>query len=145
MHHKILIAGFISLLSTITLAESISITVKPEKSLAGTTSLTIHDDGNVTVLVYESAVKISENTINIEPKDKDALRLKVLSSIAGYFNQGSYGSLKTYTFTTSLAYTDDGVTKNISSKRLTKEAIQLIKLLIKVVPGDSLQYVKEEI
>lgn len=145
MHHKILVAVLVCLLSTVTMAESISITLKPEKRLSGTTSLTIHDDGNVTLLVYETAVKISENIINIEPKDKDALRSKVISSIAEYFNQDSYGSLKTYTFTTSLAYTVDGVTKNVSSKRLTKEAIQLIKLLTKLVPGDSLQYVKEEI
>jgi len=127
------------------MAESISITVKPEKGLSGTTSFTIHDDGNVTALVYESAVKISENTVNIIPKEKEALRLKVISSVSGYFNQTNYGSLNTYTFTTSLAYTVDGVTKNISSKRLTKEAIQLIKQLTKIVPGNSLQYVKDEI
>jgi len=66
MPYKMLITVLISLLSTITMADSISITVKPEKGLSGTTSLTIHDDGNVTVLVYESAAKISENTINIE-------------------------------------------------------------------------------
>ncbi|MEH6471227.1 MAG: hypothetical protein V7752_08255 [Halopseudomonas sp.] len=145
MHHKMLITVLISLLSTITMAESISITVKPENGLSGTTSLTIHDDGNVTVLVYESAVKISENTVNIEAKEKDVLRMKTLSSVAGYFNQDSYDSLKTYTFTTSIAYTVDGVTKNISSKRLTKEAIELIKQLTKLVPGNSLHYVEEEI
>lgn len=145
MHHKILTTFFISLLSTIVMAESISISVKPEKELSGTTSLTIHDDGNVTLLVYESAVKISENTVHIDSHEKDELRSKVLSSVAGYFNKESYASLKKYTFTTSLAYTVDGVTKNISSKRLTKVAIQLIKQLTKIIPGDSLQFVKEEI
>jgi len=145
MLYKILITVLISLLSTITMADSISITVKPEKGWSGTTSLTIHDDGNVTVLLYESAVKISENTINIEPNDQDSLRLQALSAIAGYLNQDSYDSLKTYTFTTSLAHTADGVTKNISSKRLNKEAIQIIKQLTELVPGNSLQYVKEEI
>jgi len=145
MPYKMLITVLISLLSTITMADSISITVKPAKGLSGTTSLTIHDDGNVTVLVYESAAKISENTINIEPKDQDSLRLQALSAIAGYLNQDSYGSLKTFTFTISLAHTADGVTKNISSKRLNKEAIQVIKQLTELVPGNGLQYVKEEI
>ena len=145
MHHKFLITILISLLSTTATAESISVTIKPEKGLSGTTSLTIHDDGKVTVLIYESAVKISENTVNVEPKDKEALRLNVLSSIAGYLNQDSYDTLKIYTFTTSLAHTVDGVTKNISSKRLNKEAIQLIKVLTEIVPGSSLQHVKEEI
>ena len=145
MHHKFLITILISLLSTTATAESISVTIKPEKGLSGTTSLTIHDDGKVTVLIYESAVKISENTVNVEPKDKEALRLNVLSSIAGYLNQDSYDTLKIYTFTTSLAHTVDGVTKNISSKRLNKEAIQLIKQLTEIVPGNSLHHVKEEI
>jgi len=127
------------------MADSTSITVKPEKGLSGTTSLTIHDDGTVTVLVYESAAKISEKTINIDPNDQDSLRLQVLSAIAGYLNQGSYDSLKTYTFTASFAHTADGVTKNISSKRLNTEAIQIIKLLTELVPANGLQYVKEEI
>ncbi len=145
MHHKFLITILISLLSTTATAESVSITIKPEKGLSGTTSLTIHEDGKVTVLVYESAVKINENNVNIEPKDKDALRLNVLSSIAGYLNQDSYDTLNIYTFTTSLAHTVDGFTKNISSKRLNKEAIQLIKQLKEIVPGNFLHHVKEEI
>ena len=145
MRHKYLIFFLLCLFSTTASAESISITIKPEKGLSGTTSLSIHDDGKVTVLVYESAVKISENIVNIAPEVKAALRLNVLSSIAGYLNQDSYDTLKIYTFTTSLAHTVDGVTKNISSKRLNKEAIQLIKQLTEIVPGSSLQHVKEEI
>ena len=145
MHRKFLIIILIGLVSTTATAESISITIKPEKGLSGTTSLTIHDVGKVTVLVYETAVKISENTVDIETKEKDALRLNVLSSIAGYLNQDSYEALKMHTFTTSLAHTVDGVTKNISSKRLNKEAIQLIKQITEIVPGNSLYYVKEEI
>ncbi|MGY8813897.1 MAG: hypothetical protein ACKVHQ_04165 [Gammaproteobacteria bacterium] len=90
MHHKFLITILISLFSTTATAESISITIKPENGLSGTTSLNIHDDGNVTVLVYESAVNINENIVNIEPNDKEALRLKVLNSIAEYLNQDSY-------------------------------------------------------
>ncbi|PHS72193.1 MAG: hypothetical protein COB22_05705 [Cycloclasticus sp.] len=145
MCNKILMTIFISLLSTITMADSISITVKPAKGLSGTTSLTIHDDGNVTILTYESAIKISENTINIKPNDKNSLRLQTISAIAQYLNQDSYKSLKSYSFTVSLAHTADGVTKNISSKRLNKEAVKVIKQLTTIVPAGDLQYVKDEI
>jgi hypothetical protein len=126
------------------MADSISITVKPEKGLSGTTSLTIHDDGNVTILVYESAVKINENTIDISSNDSHLLRVKTINAISKYMNQDSYKYLKTYSFTTSLAYTIDSVTKNISSKRLNKETVDVIQLLTRLVPEDGLQYVKSE-
>ena len=142
---KILAVLFISLFSTIIMADSISITVKPEKGLSGTTSLTIHDDGNVTILIYESAVKISENTINISSSDSHLLHLKTINAISEYLNQDSYKSLKAYSFTTSLAHTVDGVTKNISSKRLNKEAVNILQKLTTLVPEDALQYVKSEI
>jgi len=145
MLNKALIAVLMSLLSMIALAESISVTVKPEKGFAGLTSLNIHEDGNVTVLVYESAVKINENTLDLEPERKKLLRLQSLSAIDDYLKQSSYDSLKIVTFTISIAHTTDGVTKNISSKRLNKEATELIKTLIELVPGNSLDYVKEEI
>jgi len=142
---KILAVLFFSLFSTIIMADSISITVKPEKGLSGTTSLTIHDDGNVTILIYESAIKIIENTINISSSDSHLLHLKTRSAISQYLNQDSYKFLKAYSFTISLAHTVDGVTKNISSKRLNKEAVNVLKKLTTLVPEDALQYVKSEI
>jgi hypothetical protein len=145
MLNKALIAVLISLLSMIAVAESISVTVKPEKGFAGLTSLNIHEDGNVTVLVYESAAKINENTLDLEPERKKLLRLQSLSTIDSYLKQSNYDSLNTVTFTTSIAHTTDGVTKNISSKRLNEEATELIMQLIELVPGNSLDYVREEI
>jgi len=127
------------------MADSVSITVKPEKGLSGTTSLTIHGDGNITILIYESAVKISEITINISSNDSHLLHLKTINAISEYFNQDSYEYLKAYSFTTPLAHTVDGVTKNISSKRLNKETVDVLHKLATLVPEDVLQYVKSEI
>ena len=145
MRNKFIIMFLFSLLSSIAVADSISITIKPDKGLSGTTSLTMHEDGNVTVLVYESAVKISESSINIEPDDKNYLRSQTISAIDEYLNQDSYDALKAYSFTISLAHTVDGVTKNISSKRLNKEAVKVIQKLTTLVPGKVLQYAKDEI
>ena len=64
---KIILIIFISLINTIAMADSISVTLKPEKGLSGTTSFNIHDDGNATILVYESATRIS---VNIEQNKK---------------------------------------------------------------------------
>ena len=145
MQNKFLFTVLFCLFSTLTIADSISITVKPEKGLSGTTSLTIHADGNVTLLSYESASKISENTINIEANDKQLLRLHTLNAMANYLGKNSFKSLKIYSFSVSLAHTIDGVTKNISSKRLNEEAVKTMRQLIKLVPVNSLQYVKNEI
>lgn len=145
MPYKFLIIILIYLIGATAAAESISVIIKPQTGLAGTTSLTIHDDGKVTVLVYESAVKINENTVNITHEEKEAMRLNIVSSIAEYLKQDSYDKLKQYTFTISLAHTVDGVTKSISGKRLNNETVKLIRQLINIIPGNSLHYVKEEI
>ncbi len=142
---KIILIIFISLINTIAMADSISVTLKPEKGLSGTTSFNIHDDGNATILVYESATKISESTINIEPNKKEELRLLTLIALRSYLNQNNYDHVKEYTFTMSLAHTVQGVTINVSSKRISKEAIKVIEQIIMLNPDVNLKYVAEQI
>lgn len=142
---KIILTIFISLISTIAMADSISVTLNPEKGLSGTSSFNIHDDGNATILVYESATKISESTINIEPNKKEELRLLTLIALRSYLNQNNYDHVKEYTFTMSLAHTVQGVTINVSSKRISKEAIKVIEQIIMLNPDVNLKYVAEQI
>ena len=47
-------------------------------------------------------------------------------------------------FALSLVQTIGGTTKNISSKRLNEEAMNVIKKFTMLVPGKALQYVKDE-
>lgn len=145
MRNKIITFLVICLLSSLSIADSISITIKPATGLSGTTSLTMHEDGMVTVLVYESAMKVSENSVDIHPAERDQLRVDTIRAVDEYLNQTSYASLTAYSFTISLAHTIDGVTKNISSKRLNKQAVKVIRKLTTLVPDNALQYAKDEI
>ena len=126
-------------------ADSISVTLKPERGLSGTTSLNIHDDGSVTVLVYESPTKISENTVNIDSSQKEELRSLTLSALDSYLNDNKYEILKEYTFTLSVAHTVHGVTRSVSGKRMNNESIKVLRKIIQLNPGVDLTYVVEKI
>ena len=115
-----------------------SVTLKPAKGLSGTVSFNIHDDGNATILVYESIV-------NIEANIKEKLRLLILKAMNGCLSQNSYNHIKKYNFTLSLAHTVQGVTKNVSSKRINKEALKVIMRIIMLNPDVNLKYVEEQI
>ena len=137
---KIILAIFIYFISTIVVADSMSVTLKPERGLLGTTSLNIHDDGSVTILIYESSTKISENVVNIESNQKEELRSLTLSALNSYLDESDFENLKEYTFTFSVAHTVHGVTKNISSKRINKEALKLLKKMIMIIPDVNLKF-----
>lgn len=141
---RIILAIFIYFISMITVANSISVTLKPERGLSGTASLNIHDDGSVTVLVYESSTKISENAVNIDSNQKKELRSLTLSALNGYLNESSYENLKEYNFTLSVAHTVHGVTKNVSSKRMNNEAVKVLKKIITLIPDVNLKYVADQ-
>jgi len=131
--------------SNVTFSDSLYVTLKPAKGLSGTTSLNIHDDKKVTVLVYESSVKISENTVEIEPQKVEELRILILAVLNDYLNLESFNDIKEYPFTIALAYTNHGVTKNISSKRINKKGLDLIKQIVIINPDIDLNYVTENI
>ncbi|MEH6814132.1 MAG: hypothetical protein V7677_16485 [Motiliproteus sp.] len=142
---RILLAVLICFISVTAVADSISVTLKPERGLSGTASLNIHADGSVTILVYESPSKISENAVNIESNQKEELRSLTLSALNSYLNESDYESLKKYPFTLSVAHTVHGVTKNVSSKRMNKEAIEVLKKIILLNPSVNLKFVAEQI
>jgi len=112
------------------LADSISITLKPTDRLSGTTSLNIHEDGSVTILVYESPSKISESSVDIDLDEKGEIHSFSLRALKTYLDQNSHSHIKETIFTISIAYTDKGVTKSISTKRINEEAMKVVTLLI---------------
>lgn len=127
------------------LADSLSITLKPTKGLSGTTSLNIHEDGSITILEYESPTKISERTADFDSHKRDELRSLTLRVLKSYLNQENYSHVKEYTFTFSIAYTNDGVTKSISSKRINEDAMKLVKLLITHIPNEKIKAIEKQI
>ena len=127
------------------LAESMSITLKPTKGLSGTASLNIHEDGSVTILEYESPTKISESSVDIDSSEKDEIRSLILRTLQTYLDQNSHSHIKEYTFTISIAYTDEGVTKSISTKRINEEAMKVVKLLIGRVSNEEIKAIEKQI
>ena len=135
----------LTIASNVAFSDSLSVTLKPAKGLSGTTSLNIHDDKKVTVLVYESPAKISENTVGLEPKKVEELRILILAALNDYLKLEHFDDIKEYPFTISLAYTNNGVTKNVSTKRINKKALNLIKQIVIINPDIDLNYVTEKI
>ena len=64
--NKLFIYFLILTCASIASAESMSFSIKPSKGLSGTASLNIHDDGKVTLLIYESPTNIVETLIEID-------------------------------------------------------------------------------
>ncbi len=67
---RYLLVSFLLLISSNSFAseKSISITIKPSAGIVGTISFNIHPNQSVTVLVYESASKITESPVSIDSK-----------------------------------------------------------------------------
>ena len=145
MNRYITLIFILAISSNVAFADSLVVTLKPAKGLSGTTSLNIHDDKKVTVLVYESPTKISENIVVIESKKVEELRILILASLNDYLKLESFNDIKEYPFTMSLAYTHNGVTKNVSSKRINEKALNLIRQIIIINPDIDLNYVAEKI
>ena len=127
------------------MADSMSITLKPTKGLFGTASLNIHEDGSVTILEYESPTKISESTVNIDSSEKDEIRSLSLRALKTYLNQNNHSHIREYTFTFSIAYTDEGVTKSISTKRINEEAMKVVRLLIGHISNEEIKAIEKQI
>lgn len=145
MTFRIILTLCFILLCTAASADSLAVTLKPSKGLAGTTSFNIHDDGRVTVLVYESASKITENTLAIKTDARDELRSLALACLESYLVQDRYDHVKEHGFTMSVAHSVQGVTKSISSKRISDEAIKMIERIIQIAPDVDLKFVAAQI
>ena len=145
MRHIICLVLLYGFFTSTLLADSISITLKPAKGLSGTASLNIHEDGSITILEYESPVKISERTVSFDSNKRGELRLFALTALKSYLDQEDYSQVKEYTFTLSIAYTNDGVTKSISSRRINEHAMKLVKVLIIYVQNEKIKAIEKQI
>ena len=113
-------------LSTAVFSEEISITLKPTKSLTGTKSVNIHENGKVTLLVYESPSKITENLLNINPAAVNNLKKMAINTQNEYMLLKKISPIKTYKLLAGITVARELVTKSISSRRLTQSMIKLI-------------------
>ncbi len=126
-------------------AESLSVSLKPAKGLSGTASLNIHEDGSVTVLVYESPTKIEEHTIEVDEDQKEKLRSVVLAALNSYLVKDSFEEIELRDFSVSFLSTKQDVSKSVTSKRLNEAAIKAIKQIFLVVPKMKLSYLDGKI
>lgn len=116
------------------LANELVVTFKPSSGLAGTTALNFHQDGKITLLIYESVTRITENAINM--KEDDIVTVKKLAerTLNEYLSREQFKELKTYQLTAGIAYKVDAVTKSISTRKLTGNMIKLIKQVNQYIP-----------
>lgn len=116
--------------------KSISITIKPSAGLAGIVSFNIHPDKSVTLLVYESAVKISEQPVAVDNKTV----LQIIQSSEQVFNEYSrlddYSRLPEYKQASAVAITQTRVTRSISTRRYSENMIALIRLITGFVAAE---------
>ncbi|MBV1905133.1 MAG: hypothetical protein KUG75_03580 [Pseudomonadales bacterium] len=135
---KYLIASLFLLLciNNVASEESISISIKPSTGLRGTLSFNIHPDNKVTLLIYESAIKISEAPVSIDAETFvhiSQLSKQVFEEIIILKDFSHYPE---YQQTASIAITHDHVTKSISTRRYSEQLISLIKEIKNYVPNE---------
>ena len=122
-------------------AESISVSLKPAKGLSGTVSLNLHDDGKVTLLMYESPTKIFESLIEINEAQRASLRIIIIKALDSYLIKSEFKEIKLSEFSVSFLHTKNHVSKNVTSKRLTEAAKTALKKIFIIVPKMKLNYV----
>jgi len=123
-------------------ADSLSVTLKPSTGLSGTASLTIHEDGKVTMLIYESPQKITEHTVDVNEVQKSKLTQKALQALDSYLLTNDFDELDRVNFSVSFLYTRDEVSKSVTTKRLNPLLKDALILLFEVVPAMKLSYVE---
>ena len=115
---------------------SYSVTIKPSASIAGTASFNIHIDNSVTVLVYESASKITENSVSIEKKKIAEVAQLLEGTLDEFLNIQDYSTLPEYKQISAISVTHNKVTKSISTRRYSQQLIQLIQAINQYFPKE---------
>jgi len=135
---RYLLAIIFLLLSNTTFASerSYSVTVKPGTSIVGTTSFNIHSDMSVTVLVYESASKITESQIILDAKASSDVAQLIEEALTELVNLEDYSQLTEYKQTSAISVSHNKVTKSISTRRYTDQLIVLIKTVNRHIPKE---------
>lgn len=126
-----LLSAFLVLFSTLTVAadESISITLKPSTGLAGTTSYTLHEAGNLTKLSYVSRSDIQEHSLKATTEQITELQSLASQVISEVISSEDYSDWELRESSLAVAITKDNVTHSISTKRFSAKAHQLQLLL----------------
>ena len=108
-------------------ANELVLTFKPSSGLSGISSLNFHEDGKVTLLIYESATKITETPVTLKVGEIASLKKLATNTLNEYLSQQQFKNIKTYQLTASIALKVDAVTKSISTRKLTANMITLVK------------------
>ena len=138
MYEKLPLLVVLILISFNAFCDDISITIKPSNGIVGTTSVTFHEDGKVTLLVYESAVQITEKLLDIGTEEARKLQNLAILTLDEYLNETDLKTRSEYTVTFGVSRTRDAITRSISSRRLTGNAIEIIDKIRKYTPNNDL-------
>jgi len=133
---RYLLVSFLLLISSNSFAseKSISITIKPSASIVGTISFNIHPDQSVTVLVYESASKITESPVSIDSKTVTQIRQLSERVLEEFISLKDFSQFPEYKQTSAIIITQSKVTKSISTRRYSAQLISLIKMIKNYAP-----------
>ncbi len=135
---RYLLVSFLLLISSNSFASEkfISITIKPSASIVGTISFNIHPNQSVTVLVYESASKITESPVSID--SKTVAKVSQLSEriLDEFISLKDYSQFHEYKQGSAIAITQSKVTKSISTRRYSEKLISLIEMIKDYVPKE---------
>lgn len=120
-------------------AEAYSITVKPASGIVGTVSLNLHEAGEASLLAYERAenapgTRIVENRLALTAVEIQALRALVDKSLAQYLCTSDAQAFPRYGQTLAINVTRNFVTQSVSTRRLSKTALELLAELNRHLP-----------
>ncbi len=138
MYEKLPHLVILILISYNSFCDELSITIKPSNGIVGTTSVTFHEDGKVTLLVYESTVQITEKLLDIGNEEARKLQNLAILTLDEYLNETDLKTRSEYTVTFGVSRTRDAITRSISSRRLTGNAIEIIDKIRKYTPNNDL-------
>jgi|GEM_PF-1694764 len=115
-------------------AESWHIMLKPQRGIAGTSNLNFNQDGSVSLLVYQSATKLEEARVELSSEQVVIFRRQAELVMAQYQQPGQLQMSPLQPLATTIIFSGDGVSRQVSAKRYTAELKALITGLIEQVP-----------
>ncbi|WP_299183474.1 hypothetical protein [uncultured Neptuniibacter sp.] len=145
MRFTLILTLLLQLAPVAAFADSLSITLKPAKKLAGTTSITLHAEGHATLLIYKSPTQINETPLKLTSTERNALHNDAISLLRSYMQREDHLVYPRYPFTLAITHTATEVTKSISASRLSPEALTLLRTITALLPEESIGYIRSEI
>jgi hypothetical protein len=121
-------------IGTIHAGQAVSIILKPQKGITGTTAFNLHDDGNMTLLVYESPTRITESPVAGPEGLSGQISSLAVRVFAEYAGMDDYTGLPDGDWTCAVSITHDGVTKSVSTRRFSAKLAELLNLVDGYMP-----------